>query len=178
MAGRGERGAGCLAWALTLPWWRQNLSQNMYFCRLRATLKIGWQALGGLVGPGKEVRVGVSADSPLVAVPGRLIRAQSPPRWPLLRCYCVLTLHSPPPCYQPCYTVTNPCTALIGHLISLTAGWKSSAHLSPSCQAVWVAVRLFSPPLPPSLHRPGSWSSWSLDCWGGLLVTEAVSGRR
>ena len=120
---------------------------------------------------------GVSADSPLVAVPGRLIRAQSPPRWPLLRCYCVLTLHSPPPCYQPCYTVTNPCTALRGHLSSLTAVCKSSPHLSPSCQAVWVAVRLFSPPLPPSLHRPGSWSSWSLDCWGGLLVTEAASGR-
>merc|ERR1711962_1371070 len=77
--------------------------------------------------------------------------------------YCVLTLHSPPPCYQPCYTVTNPCTAFRGHLSSLTAGCKSSAHLSPSCQAVWVAVRLFSPPPIPSLHRPAPAAWWKDD---------------
>merc|ERR1711936_615494 len=78
--------------------------------------------------------------------------------------YCVLTLTERHHSYhQPCYTVTNPCTAFRGLLSSLTAGCKSSAHLSPSCQAVWVAVRLFSPPPTPSLHRPAPAALWKDD---------------
>ena len=149
------------------------MSQNMRFRRLRTTLKIGWQALGGIVGPGKEVRVGVSADSPLVAVPGRLIRAQSPPRWPLLR--CLLRINTPLTatllpallhCDKPLHSLQRASQLLDSWLqVKCTSFAKLSSSLG-SC------VRLFSPPPTPSLHRPGSQAKLVL-----RLFVRALSNR-
>ena len=106
-----------------------------------------------IVSTEKEVRVGVSADSPLVAVPGRLIRAQSPPRWPLLR--CLLRINTPLTatllpallhCDKPLHSLQRASQLLDSWLQAKCTSFAKLSSSLGSCQAFFATTASFSSP--------------------------------